>query len=590
MTFDNTLKRGTTLKSGTYAIRRVLGQGGFGITYEAEQVLLSKRVALKEFFMGDFCDRADDGRSVLVVKSRREDFKNQKKRFLNEARRMAKLSNPHLVPVHDLFEENDTAYYVMDFVEGESLSGLLKHSGRPFGEEYVTGILMQMLEALECIHHQQPSLCHLDIKPDNIMVTPRGKAMLIDFGASKYVSVTDESRSLRPSIAYTPGYAPVEQLSGVREDMGPWTDFYALGATLFNMLTGERPANPSVIISDRSSDKRYSIPLPSSLSERMRRLVLWMMSPDQIDRPQTEEEIHAFLGQGNEKHIAGGGVVYDDTDDSDEEDIDVEVITAGIASVEANPAILPVFVKGVSFNMVKVKGGTFMMGATPEQGDDVMISEKPAHQVTLSDYYIGETEVTQELWEAVMGENPSWFKGVKHPVECVSWDDCQEFIKKLNQLIGRNFRLPTEAEWEFAARGGTKSRHYKYSGSNNLDDVAWYGENSGDELLPGELEWEEEWYIMEENNCKPHPVGQKSPNELGLYDMSGNVSEWCEDWYDYGYYEKSSSDNPCNAIKAFYRVVRGGGWNRNARHCRVSYRGHRLPDSRFNILGLRLAL
>ena len=252
--------------------------------------------------------------------------------------------------------------------------------------------------------------------------------------------------------------------------------------------------------------------------------------------------------------------------------------------------VITISVKGVSFKMVRVQGGTFTMGGTSEQGSDADDDEKPTHQVTLSDYYIGETEVTQELWEAVMGENPSWFKGVKHPVECVSWDDCQEFIKKLNQLIGRNFRLPTEAEWEFAARGGTKSRHYKYSGSNNLDDVAWYGENSGDKRLSGELEWELEWYIMMENNCKPHPVGQKSPNELGLYDMSGNVSEWCEDWYDYGYYEKSSSDNPCNAIKAFYRVVCGGGWNRNARHCRVSYRGHRLPDSRFNILGLRLAL
>ncbi|MBR6180613.1 MAG: formylglycine-generating enzyme family protein [Prevotella sp.] len=318
----------------------------------------------------------------------------------------------------------------------------------------------------------------------------------------------------------------------------------------------------------------------------MRRLVLWMMSPDQIDRPQTEEEIHAFLGQGNEKHIAGGGVVYDDTDDSDEEDIDVEVITAGIASVEAKPAILPVSVKGVSFNMVKVQGGTFMMGATPEQGDDVMNFEKPAHQVTLSDYYIGETEVTQDLWEAVMGENPSWFKGVKHPVERVSWDDCQEFIKKLNQLTGRNFRLPTEAEWEFAARGGTKSRHYKYSGSNNVDDVAWYLENSGDKRLSGELAWD----MMEENNCKSHPVGQKSPNELGLYDMSGNVDEWCEDWYDNGCYEKSSSDNPCNAIKASLRVSRGGGWDCIAGRCRVSYRKYWGPDGLSHHLGLRLAL
>ncbi|MBR7054592.1 MAG: formylglycine-generating enzyme family protein, partial [Prevotella sp.] len=307
---------------------------------------------------------------------------------------------------------------------------------------------------------------------------------------------------------------------------------------------------------------------------------------DQIDRPQTEEEIHAFLGQGNEKHIAGGGVVYDDTDDSDEEDIDVEVISAGIASVEAKPAILPVFVKGVSFNMVKVQGGTFMMGATPEQGDDVWFDVKPAHQVTLSDYYIGETEVTQELWQAVMGENPSYFKGVKHPVECVSWDDCQEFIKKLNQLTGRNFRLPTEAEWEFAARGGTKSRHYKYSGSNNLDDVAWYWENSGDKRLSGEREP----LMMKENNCKPHPVGQKSPNELGLYDMSGNVLEWCEDWYDEGYYEKSPSDNPCNTIKASDRVYRGGCWFSNAWDCRVSARDYWRPGRRGSILGLRLAL
>ena len=575
------------MKSGTYAIRRVLGQGGFGITYEAEQVLLGKRVALKEFFMGDFCDRADDGRSVFVMRNRREDFKNHKKRFLNEARRMAKLSNPHLVPVHDLFEENETAYYVMDFVEGESLSGMLKHSGRPFGEEYVTGILMQMLEALECIHHQQPSLCHLDIKPDNIMVTPKGKAMLIDFGASKYVSVTDESRSLRSSIAYTPGYAPIEQLSGVREDMGPWTDFYALGATLFNMLTGERPANPSVIISDRSSDKRNSIPLLSSLSERMRHLVLWMMSPDQIDRPQTEEEIRAFLDQGEGKPIAGGGMVYDDSDDSDVEDVIVEVISTGIASVETKPAILPVSVKGISFNMVRVQGGTFMMGATPEQGDYYGDEEKPAHQVTLSDYYIGETEVTQELWQAVMGENPSEFKGAKHPVESVSWEDCQKFIQKLNQLTGKAFRLPTEVEWEYAARGGKKSRHYKYSGSNNLDEVAWYLENCGDKRLSGEWNWD----LIKENNCKTHPVGQKIPNELGLYDMSGNVEEWCEDWYDYEYYVKSPSDNPCNTTMASCRVNRGGSWNDDyAENCRVAYRFYDTPGDRAYFLGLRLAL
>ncbi|MBQ0015371.1 MAG: formylglycine-generating enzyme family protein, partial [Bacteroidales bacterium] len=150
--------------------------------------------------------------------------------------------------------------------------------------------------------------------------------------------------------------------------------------------------------------------------------------------------------------------------------------------------------------MVEVSGGTFKMGATSEQGSDAWNDEKPVHNVTLSSYYIGLTEVTQELWQAVMGSNPSYFKGLYRPVENVSWDDCQTFISRLNSLTGKNFRLPTEAEWEFAARGGTKSRGYKYSGSNTLDDVAWHVGNSGD---------------------KTHDVGTKAPNELGIYDMSG---------------------------------------------------------------------
>lgn len=158
-------------------------------------------------------------------------------------------------------------------------------------------------------------------------------------------------------------------------------------------------------------------------------------------------------------------------------------------------------VRGVSFEMVRVEGGTFRMGATSEQGSDVWDNEKPVHSVTLSGYYIGKTEVTQALWKAVMGINPSRFKGDYLPVENVSWDDCQEFIRKLNSMTGQNFRLPTEAEWEFACRGGNNSRGYKYSGSNNLGSVAWYDGNSGN---------------------KTHPVGTKAPNELGIYEMCGS--------------------------------------------------------------------
>ena len=242
-------------------------------------------------------------------------------------------------------------------------------------------------------------------------------------------------------------------------------------------------------------------------------------------------------------------------------------------------------VKGVEFKMIKVEGGTFSMGATSEQGSDAYDREKPVHSVTLSDYYIGETEVTQELWVAVMGSNPSVFKGNdQRPVENVSWDACQEFIKKLNQLTGKKFRLPTEAEWEYAARGGKYSRGYKYSGSNNADEVAWYWRNSGDKYLSGE--WDKDRII--ENNCKTHPVKTKKANELGLYDMSGNVWEWCNDWW--GCYQSNSQTNPTGPSEGGSRVIRGGGWGGSDGYVRVSDRRDGSPADRFDYYGLRLAL
>ena len=224
-------------------------------------------------------------------------------------------------------------------------------------------------------------------------------------------------------------------------------------------------------------------------------------------------------------------------------------------------------VNSVSFTMIAVEGGTFQMGATSEQGGDADSDEKPVHSVTLSDYYIGETEVTQELWEAVMVSNPSYFSGSQRPVERVSWNDCQEFITQLNQLTGKNFRLPTEAEWEYAARGGSKSKGYKYSGSNTIGNVAWYDVNS----------------IYQTHNVKT-----KSPNELGIYDMSGNVYEWCQDWY--GSYSSGSQTNPTGPSSGSDRVCRGGSVGSGAGSCRVSNRGYGNPDDGNLILGLRLCL
>ena len=219
-------------------------------------------------------------------------------------------------------------------------------------------------------------------------------------------------------------------------------------------------------------------------------------------------------------------------------------------------------------NMVYVEGGTFTMGATSEQGSDVIEDEKPTHSVTLSSFSMGKYEVTQAEWKAVMGSNPSFFTSDDNlPVEQVCWDDCQTFITKLNALTGKTFRLPTEAEWEYAARGGNKSKGYKYAGSNTIDDVAWYTSNS---------------------KSITHAVGTKQPNELGLYDMSGNVYEWCSDWW--GDYSSSSQTNPTGASSGDSRVCRGGSWQEDAEYCRVSFRYYDGLDERNEALGLRLVL
>ena len=222
----------------------------------------------------------------------------------------------------------------------------------------------------------------------------------------------------------------------------------------------------------------------------------------------------------------------------------------------------------VSFKMILVPSGTFQMGATKEQDNYAFNDEKPVHSVSLSDYYIGETEVTQELWQAVMNNNPSINKGEKYPVDNVTWHECQEFIKKLNKATNLCFRLPTEAEWEYAARGGNKSRNFIYSGSNNPNDIAIFKTDEKDGM---------------------QHVKSKQPNELGLYDMSGNVWEWCED--KVGYYSSKTITNP-KFIESgsSERIMRGGSWKFDAKECRVSYRGNYYPSSRRDDNGVRLVM
>jgi formylglycine-generating enzyme required for sulfatase activity len=232
--------------------------------------------------------------------------------------------------------------------------------------------------------------------------------------------------------------------------------------------------------------------------------------------------------------------------------------------------------------MVEVEGGSFLMGSDDEEASGM---EKPVHSETVSTFRMGKTVVTQALWWAVMENSPSYHNGDDLPVVSVSWNDCRTFISKLNSLTGENFRLPTEAEWEYAARGGNKSRGYKYSGSDSIDEVAWYRDNSGRKSSgyknsDSDSNDEVAWY-RDNSGRELHPVGTKSPNELGIYDMNGNVMEWTSDLWCDDYNSSRDSSN---------RVCRGGAWGSYARDCRVSVRCYDDPSHAYHSIGFRLAL
>ena len=454
-------------------------------------------------------------------------------------------------------------------------------------EQEVTFVLRQVLEALGDAHSQ--GLWHMNLKPSSIMMERMGVVKLIDFGANMQLNEDMYDALMNSEMAY----APPELMMCCYQKIGPWSDFYALGATLYNLLSNRQPPMPSDIDDDCTPDKQYILPKPAGVSNHMWGLVLWLMKTHRSDRPQSVSDITNYLNGKNDDSRGKSGsnllviiialciglmlglVGYSLFDVAKFiKHSNGEMTVAQIDSIRCD-SILRVLDK----NMVLARGGTFRMGATSEQISSADSLEFPAHEVTLSDFYICKYEVTQELWQTIMGKTISqqrstssnsdsglFGEGPDYPMYYITWDDCQEFISRLNQLTGKRYRMPTEAEWEFAARGGAPSQGYKYAGGPDIGLVAWYSANC---------------------NYSTHPVGKKLPNGLGLFDMSGNVNEWCADWC--GPYTEDSQTNPTGPMNGVFRVCRGGNFSYGEKDCRVSRRGYLSQSKTDCHIGLRLA-
>lgn len=503
-----------TILHGTYSIESYLSSGGFGNTYVVTNVQFGETRAIKEFYLKGICQREGDSTTVSVSNSENTiSFNQQCEKFKKEARRLRGLDNPHIVKVYDLFEENGTAYYVMDYVDGENLSTRLARTNTPLAEKTVLNYLNQILDGLQAIHNS--GMLHLDIKPANIMVDKNDVVKLIDFGASKQQTSTD-GVTTTTGVYYTNGYAPIEQIAQSYDKFGPWTDFYALGATLYKLLTNQNPPSLSDIREDGTADKHIALAIPQ-VSKKTKQLVVWMMDDNRLVRPQSVKDIRVFLS-------SEANVSVDNKPATKKAKRSIAKIVQTICwSLFATVTVLSSAYYGYSKfrqhmlinqlvdNMVEVKGGTL-------------------NGVSFNTFYIGKFEVTNEEFHAVMDDRSvDYFihaqSGLKfenyygiresmkencklhHPM-IIGRKNVTEFIKQLNKKTGKNFRLPTDREWEIAARGGINSQGYRYAGSDDINRIAWYDDG-------GSLRHTRE-------------VGKKYPNELGLYDMTGNVDELCD--------------------------------------------------------------
>ncbi|NLW18679.1 MAG: SUMF1/EgtB/PvdO family nonheme iron enzyme [Candidatus Cloacimonetes bacterium] len=575
------------MKLGIFTIIRQIGAGGMSEVYLVR-------------------DNLDRLFALKTMSSKRSYDPSFRQRFEQEARIMASLSHPNIVQLHSYFEEEGRFCLVMEYVEGGSLRELSRKIG-PIPEKRALNILKQIAEALSYAHSK--GIIHRDVKPSNILLDANDNVKVMDFGIARMTESPGLTKT--GSQMGTLVYMSPEQIRDSKH-VDEKSDIYSLGVTLYEMLTGMPPFDEKNssdfdirvnIVQNELPDPRDIYP---HIGEESLHLFIGLTKKDKEERLSLSELLTDMLPEKQkltespEKTIENEGYNEEENlplkkkgiltkailliaflailifvswnlGNKEEQNKEEEIVEASeeeqvLEKYEQEPKI--------ALEMVFVEGGNFQMGS-----NSLPLSEKPIHKVTISSFWIGKYELTQKEWKEVMNNNPSNRKNDNLPVINVTWYDAVEFCNKLSINEGftpcysgsgssitcdwnaNGYRLPTEAEWEYAARGGLKSRGYEFSGSNNIDAVAWYAENSGDQT---------------------HEVGSKKPNELGIYDMSGNGWEWCWDWHEGFYYEISPTHHPKGPNTGTFRSLRGGGHGLCDSDCRVSSRLFNYPDGKYN--------
>ena len=541
---------GQLLKRGQYEIIDTLGQGGFGITYLAQDHKRKKEVAIKSLNVSFLKQRYRD--KYGNTDSFGEFLAQEQDKFNTEAMVLATFDHPHIVKVYpELFQENGLSCMVMEYVKGKNLEQYLYANG-VFSESAGLGIIKGIGEALSYIHSR--NYLHRDIKPANILLRESdNQAILIDFGLAREVNFA-ELMSL--TNAKTPVFAPPEQFEN-RSNFTPALDIYALAATLYVIIAVHEPPFiplPSPYLNAKIMlDMKMAIEPPqkynSAISQKVNDAILKGMELDYQNRPQSITEWFRFLGiQSQNNHL---------------KTFTFEVVTTNNKGSIINKRnhSANYFVEdlgnGVKLEMVEIPPGTFYMGS-PENEEGRYDSESPQHQVNVPSFFIGKYPLTQAQYQAIMRNDPARFKGNNRPVEQVSWNNAVRFCQKLSQKTGKNYKLPSEAQWEYACRAGTTTPFY-------------FGESITPYLVNCDGEYayaaapEGQWRRQTTN------VGTFPPNAFGLYDMHGNVWEWCEDDWQENYINAPINGSALIS-RSKKKLVRGGCWDFNPVHCRSAYR------------------